>query len=226
MSISGLKKLLPFLHATHLPQATAMVVAITAAAALFGQHTWRLAFVFLAASAGQSLVGWLNDYLDAKNDLDLGRSNKPVVKNQLDVRKLKTPMLVAALLVVPFSLLAAGWLGGAAHLFAVSQGLIYDRYLARTKWSWLPYALAFGALPFFVAQSVSPTAWPSWQIIAASSLVGVIAHLLNALPDIEIDKKLGHSGLAVFLGVRKTKLTLLALFALAIPTLVYALIVQ
>jgi 4-hydroxybenzoate polyprenyltransferase len=208
--------------ATHFPQAAAMVLAITAAAALFGQHTWRLAFVFLAASCGQSLVGWLNDFLDAQNDINLERGNKPAVKNQLDVRLLKTPMLVASVLVVPFSLLAAGWLGGFAHLFAVSQGLIYDRYLARTSWSWVPYATAFGALPFFVAQSVALTAWPSWQIVAAAALVGVIAHLLNALPDIALDEKLGHSGLAVFLGAAKTKWMLVILFTLATSMLVWA----
>ena len=208
--------------ATHFPQAAAMVLAITAAAALFGQYTWRLAFVFLAASCGQGLVGWLNDFLDAQNDIKLERGNKPAVKNQLDVRLLKTPMLAAAVLVVPFSFLAGGWIGGLAHLFAVSQGVIYDRYLARTRWSWFPYATAFGALPFFVAQSVALTAWPSWQIVAAAALVGVIAHLLNALPDIALDEKLGHSGLAVFLGAAKTKWMLVILFALALPMLVWA----
>jgi 4-hydroxybenzoate polyprenyltransferase len=215
-------RLRPFIMATHFPQAAAMVATMTFATAILGQRGWPLVWVFLAASAGQALVGWLNDYLDASNDAELKRVDKPVVKNQLDVQKLKTPMLVAALLVAPFSLLAAGWVGGFAHIFAVGQGLIYDRFAARTWWSWVPYALAFAAIPVFVAQASARTAWPSWQFALACSLVGVIAHLLNALPDIAIDKQAGLGGLAVTLGTQRTIALTFILVAAAITMMFMA----
>jgi 4-hydroxybenzoate polyprenyltransferase len=41
-------------------------------------------------------------------------------------------------------------------------------------------------------------------MILLFALVGLIAHLLNALPDIAIDRKAGKGGLAVSLGRKRT----------------------
>jgi 1,4-dihydroxy-2-naphthoate octaprenyltransferase len=81
---------------------------------------------------------------------------------------------------------------------------MYNLYLARTTWSWIPYAVSFALLPFFVAQSASSDTWPTIPVVALSMLVGVVAHLINAIPDIDIDKTARIGGLAVALGRRNS----------------------
>jgi 4-hydroxybenzoate polyprenyltransferase len=63
-------------------------------------------------------------------------------------------------------------------------------------------------------------------MIVLFALIGLIAHLLNALPDIEIDRQAGKGGLAVSLG-RNYTLALTAVFSLfAIAVLLYMLLVS
>jgi 4-hydroxybenzoate polyprenyltransferase len=127
------------------------------------------------------------------------------------------------ILVVPLSILAAGWIGGLAHILAVTSAQLYNLYLSRNVWSWLPYAVSFALLPLFVAQSAAKTIWPELPMILLFSLVGVIAHLLNALPDIEIDRKAGKGGLVVSLGRTRTLWLASALICLAlVPLLILA----
>ena len=58
-------------------------------------------------------------------------------------------------------------------------------------------------------------------MILLFALVGVIAHLLNALPDIAIDREGGKDGLVVSLGRQKSLLLAAGLFALTICVLLY-----
>jgi 4-hydroxybenzoate polyprenyltransferase len=82
--------------------------------------------------------------------------------------------------------------------------LAYNFFLARTVWSWVPYAVSFALMPIFIAQAITPTLWPSLPVVLLSVLVGVTAHLLNAIPDIDIDRDTGWGGLAVSLGKRRS----------------------
>jgi 4-hydroxybenzoate polyprenyltransferase len=52
----------------------------------------------------------------------------------------------------------------------------------------------------------------------------VIAHIFNALPDFEIDKRVGYGGLVVYLGKKKS-LVLLAILSLALVALLFQLLV-
>ena len=114
------------------------------------------------------------------------------------------PILVSATLTIPLSFVAAGWIGGAAHIAAVASALAYNFFLARTVWSWVPYAVSFALMPLFIAQAASPSLWPTIPVVLLSVLVGVTAHLLNAIPDIAIDRNTGWGGLAVSLGKRRS----------------------
>lgn len=204
------------IRASHFPQTVAMVVLATVSSAIVGVSVWGLVHVAIAVLAGQLSVGWSNDYIDARLDVEIGRRNKPVVEPGLDPAVLKLPIAVALVLVGPLSFVAAGLVGGMAHLAAVAVAWVYNLYLARTLWSWLPYALAFALLPVFVAQATSSDLWPSISVVVLSSLVGVIAHILNAVPDIAIDKEAGVGGLAVSLGRRNATLVAIALIVVAI----------
>jgi 4-hydroxybenzoate polyprenyltransferase len=83
--------------------------------------------------------------------------------------------------------------------------------------SWLPYAVSFSLLPVFVFQTVG--IWPTWQIIVMACLVGVIAHLFNALPDLAIDRNAKLGGLVVSLGKTKTLVVLTLLMSVLLVLL-------
>ena len=198
------RRLRAIVAATHFPQALAMVLLMTIATAVCGGSWSAVALVLLASAAGQATVGWTNDVHDAAADRAAGRVNKPTVRGELRPEDLRAPILVSATLAIPLSFLAAGWVGGAAHIAAVVSALVYNFFLARTMWSWVPYAVSFALMPVFIAQAIAPTLWPSLPVVLLSVLVGVTAHLLNATPDIDIDRETGWGGLAVSLGKRRS----------------------
>lgn len=203
------------LVATHLPQALAMVAVMTVATVACGATWVDVVLVFLASAAGQATVGWTNDMHDAEADRDAERHRKPTVHGAIQTEDLRIPILVSASLTIPLSFFAAGWVGGAAHIAAVMSALVYNFFLARTVWSWVPYAVSFGLIPLFIAQASSTSLWPSIPVIALSILVGVIAHLFNAIPDIAIDRLAGWGGLAVSLGKTRSRIVLIVLMSLA-----------
>jgi 4-hydroxybenzoate polyprenyltransferase len=209
------------LRASHFPQTVAMILFLTAAAVITSAQGPNLALFIAAVLCGQLSVGWLNDFVDASLDGSVARSEKPLVAGTLQRSALKIPIAIAMIMVVPMSILAAGFIGGLAHILAVASAHVYNLYLSRTIWSWLPYAVSFGLLPLFVAQTASAELWPETAMIVLFSLVGVIAHLLNALPDIELDRKAGKGGLAVSLGRQKSLLLIAGLSAVAIGVALY-----
>jgi 4-hydroxybenzoate polyprenyltransferase len=214
--------LIPIIRASHFPQTVAMVAFATVSATIVGTSGLALVIVALAMLSGQLSIGWSNDYIDAQLDKNIDRRNKPVVTQGLDPAQLKIPIVVALVLVVPLSLVAAGFVGGVAHLAAVASAWIYNLYLARTVWSWLPYAVSFALLPLFIAQTASTETWPTIPVVALFALVGVIAHILNAIPDIAIDREAGVGGLAVSLGRPRS---LLAAAVLGSTTVLVAVLV-
>jgi 4-hydroxybenzoate polyprenyltransferase len=207
------------LAATHFPQALAMVLLMTISTAICGGTWWSVVLVLLASAAGQATVGWTNDVSDAKADRAAGRTKKPMVRGHVGPDDLRVPILVSASLTIPLSFLAAGWVGGAAHIAAVSSALVYNFWLSRTIWSWLPYAVSFALMTVFIAQASSPSLWPTWPVVCLSVLVGVIAHLFNAIPDIDMDRRMSLGGLAVSLGKRKSVVVAVVLIALAVACL-------
>jgi 4-hydroxybenzoate polyprenyltransferase len=201
--------------ATHFPQALTMVLLTTISSWVLGQRSFVLIFVFIAVASGQASIGWVNDRQDAKIDSVLNRVEKPLVGDSLQPSDLARPIQIATVLTVVFSFLAAGWIGGLAHILAVASAQIYNIYLARTIWSWLPYAISFGLLTLFVTQSSSLQLWPSRQLVLIAICVGVIAHVFNALPDMQRDKQSNLGGLVVALGKPKS-LAVAALLAAGI----------
>jgi 4-hydroxybenzoate polyprenyltransferase len=196
-----------------------MVLLMTVGTAVCGGSWSSVALVFLASAAGQATVGWTNDMYDAEADRAAGRVTKPTVRGDVRPDDLHLPILVSATLTIPLSFLAAGWVGGAAHIAAAASALTYNFFLARTVWSWVPYAVSFALMPVFIAQASSPTLWPTVPLIALSVLVGVTAHLLNALPDIDIDRDTGWGGLAVSLGKRRSMILSSVLVAVGLVCL-------
>lgn len=188
-----MKTIVPLVRASHF-QPTFAVTAITTALAIQvgrGLGAW---WVLLAVLTGQLSVGWSNDYFDRHRDSQSRRIDKPIVAGQVSASLVGTCAVVALILCVPLSLLS-GWQAGSLHLVAVSLAWAYNFKLKSTIASAVPYVIAFGLLPVFVTLGLTHHPWPRPWAIAAASLLGLGAHFVNVLPDLESDRHTGVNGL-------------------------------
>jgi 4-hydroxybenzoate polyprenyltransferase len=189
---------LALLRASHL-QPTVAVTAFSTALALGAGRRWRSSSVASAVLAGQLCVGWSNDVLDRDRDRRAGRSDKPIVVGEVSARTVGTAALAAGAACVPLSLLS-GRRAAAVHALAVASALAYNGGLKSTVASVAPYAVAFGALPAFVALGSDQGSWPSSSTMGAAALLGAGAHFVNTLPDLDDDTATGVRGLPHRLG--------------------------
>lgn len=107
---------------------------------------------------------------------------------------------VAALLVTVMLSLMCGWVAGFLHVLCVAAGWAYDLGVKATVWSWVSFTVAFGGLPGFVTLSDPGADVPPLWVVAAAALLGVGAHLVNVLPDLDDDKATGVRGMSHGLG--------------------------
>jgi 4-hydroxybenzoate polyprenyltransferase len=183
------------LRAAHLGPTVAvtLVVGLLAVSATLGPAT--LVLVVLTVLTGQLVIGWSNDLVDVRRDVQVGRADKPLVTGELSATVVRAALATAAAGSVLVSLLL-GWRAGLCHLLlVVGGGLAYNLGLKATAWSWLPYAVAFGSLPAVVTLAQDPPALPPWWMAAAGALLGVGAHFVNVLPDLADDAATGVRGL-------------------------------
>ncbi len=180
----------------------------------------RVALVVLAVLAGQLVIGWSNDLVDVRRDRQVGRTDKPLATGELSLRTVQVALAVAAVAAVVLSF-ALGWRAALVHLVAmVGGGVAYNLGLKSTRWSWAPYAVAFGLLPAVVTLAQEPPVWPPWSVVVAAALLGVGAHVVNVLPDLDDDAATGVRGLPHRLGHRTSQRVATAVLVLASVTLV------
>lgn len=104
----------------------------------------------------------------------------------------------------------------AAHATVVAMGWAYNLGLKSTVASGVPYAVAFGALPAFVVLALPGAGLPAAWLVAVGALLGVGAHLVNVLPDLEDDAGTGVRGMPHRLGRRATAALAPAVLAAAV----------
>jgi 4-hydroxybenzoate polyprenyltransferase len=149
---------------------------------------------------GQLSIGWSNDLHDAARDRINRRRDKPLVQDAWaePVVRLATVLALVACVILS---LACGVPAAVAHLvFGVAAGWLYNFWAKSTVWSPLPYAVAFAALPATVWLALPARALPPLWLLGAGALLGVGAHLLNTLPDLDEDVATGVVGLPHRLG--------------------------
>lgn len=190
-------------RACHPGPTVVMTVLITAVGGGLGWRGWGLVGLALCVLVGQLSVGWSNDAHDAITDTGVARTGKPVVAGLVSARALWIWAGSALAVSVVLSWVVAGWWGGTFHVIALAMAWMYNLRLSRTGWSWLPYAVAFIALPPFLSYGAGNAPPPLW-LLAVFPLIGVSAHLANALPDVVIDSASGLGGTAVRLGALRT----------------------
>jgi 4-hydroxybenzoate polyprenyltransferase len=193
------------LRASH-PGPTVAVTALTALLAVAAGHGLRTGLVVTAAvAAGQLTIGWSNDVIDASRDQQVGRADKPVARGEVSEVLVWRMIAVAAGACLVLSL-TCGLESAAVHLLlVVGSGWAYNLGLKGVAWSGLPYAIAFGALPAVVTLALPDPHWPPMWMVAAGALLGVGAHLLNALPDLADDAQTGVRGLPHLLGAPRLR---------------------
>jgi len=186
------------------PAPTVAVTALTAGLAALAGLPWGTGLLVVGAVfTGQLSIGWSNDALDAARDRVAGRTDKPVAAGRVPRRTVAAAAGVALVLTVVLSL-ALGLLPGLAALTVVACGWAYNLGLKGTWFSFVPYALAFGLLPAVATLPLPGSPWPAGWAMLAGALLGVAAHLLNVLPDLDDDLATGVRGLPHRLGRRTT----------------------
>lgn len=190
------------LRASHPGPAGAVTLAATLLALTWGASVGTSVVVGVAALAGQLTVGWSNDLVDRHRDRVSGRRDKPLAIGEVSPTTVRAAIVVALVAAVVASL-SLGVRPGALHLVLVATGWAYNLGLKRTVASWLPYAVCFGGLPVVVSLAVRDEPGPVW-IVVAGALLGTGAHLVNAVPDLEDDRRTGVVGLPHRLGARRS----------------------
>ena len=194
------------------------VVAVSVLSALLavsaGLSAGTTALVVGAVLSGQLSIGWSNDLIDVARDRSVGRSDKPLASGAVSTTSVRNACALAVTATVPLSL-ACGVIAGLVHLVLVAAGWAYNLGMKSTVWSWLPYAVAFGGLPWFVELARDASRIPPLWMLVAGALLGVGAHLVNVLPDLADDAATGVRGLPHRLGARWTPPVAVAALVLA-----------
>jgi 4-hydroxybenzoate polyprenyltransferase len=188
-------------RSTHPGPALAVVVLSLLLGVAAGLETGRLLLVGLAVLAGQLSVGWSNDLIDEARDRAVGRTDKPLAAGQVSTATVRIACGSALVATLVLSL-ACGLVAGTVHLLCVASAWSYNAGVKSTVWSWAPYAASFGGLVVFVSLAGEPARLPPWWAPVAAALLGVGAHLLNVLPDLDEDQATGVRGLPHRIGAR------------------------
>lgn len=204
------------LGACHLGPSLAVTVITGLLAAAAGASVARTGLVSVTVLVGQLSVGWSNDWIDAGRDAAVTRADKPVATGLVTRSQVAGAALIAVAATVPLSF-TLGASAGALHLLAVLSAWSYNLGLKATVWSWLPYAVTFGSLPSIVTLALPERTLAPWWAMAAGALLGIGAHLVNTLPDLDEDHATGIRGLPHRLGATATGI--LAPVVLVVATL-------
>ena len=210
-AIGGLLKASPF----------GPTLIVTSISWFFASYYWWEGPAFVIAFGvftGQLVVGWSNDLYDYEDDLKHNRVKKPLVAGLIS-RKYLTNWLC---FMVPFAFVAnllgpLGFKGGLVYMFGISMGVAYNFYFKYNRFSWLPYALAFAALPSCVAISKGVTP-PTWMWLGGA-IFGTAAHFINVIKDMDQDRASGIGGAPQRIGKRNSIVAAIVLIGLGILAL-------
>ncbi len=170
---------------------------------------------------GQLVVGWTNDLVDFESDKRENRSDKPLATGEISITTVVRATWIAIVVCVLFSLFGPlGFIGGSVHLLGVGFGVAYNFFFKFTKFSPLPYAIAFAALPssIMLSKSITP---PLWLALSGAGL-GIAAHFANVVKDFRRDSLSGLRSLPIVLGIRPSLIISGACFLLVSLNLFYA----
>lgn len=215
-------------RAAHPRQALGTALALGAAAALAGRPMREVGLVAGTVLVGQAILGWDNDLVDRERDARHERTGKPVAQGLLEAGTVWFTLLCAVLLVVPLSI-SAGTVAGVSYLVAVLVGVLANRLLRTGVFSWLPWAAQFALYPAYLAfggwNGQGTDTPPTVAMTALAALLGVVVHVLRALPGLVADNQDGWRHLPLRIALRTGAPRLLVLASVAAGLLVAAMLV-
>ncbi len=189
------------------PGPSLLVTAVTVGAAAMALHAappaavaLRLVLLMLPA---QFAIGAANDLADLRSD-GAAKPHKPLVRGAVP-RVLASGVVLGG---VTVSLAAAGSFGPAVlgcTVAGLGAGLLYDAGMKRGALSWLPWWVAFTALPLCAYTAVGRFSASLWWAVPLTLLLALSLHCANALPDIEGDRRSGIASLPAALGVARSR---------------------
>ena len=198
MLISVLARGYVFLRAAHFGP-TVIVTITTFLLAILQYSIIDALRVALAIFAGQLVVGWSNDFIDAPLDIAAQRTKKPIVSKELKPEQLKKSIVFALIAALLFSLFSPlGITGTLVHFLGILSATFYNLKLKPTILSPLPYIVSFGALPWaiYLPAENQPPLWLYLDFM----IIAVAFHFFNVLKDFQWDINQGILGLPQRLG--------------------------
>jgi 4-hydroxybenzoate polyprenyltransferase len=208
-----------FLRAAHFGP-TLIVTTITLVLALSQFSPIEALRVAIAIFAGQLVVGWSNDLIDAPLDIAAQRTKKPIVSKEINPEQLKKSILVALFAALLLSLSSPlGLTGTAIHFLGILSATFYNLKLKSTILSPIPYIVSFGALPWAIYLPVGNQP-PLWLFIDFM-LIAVAFHFFNVLKDFQWDINQGVLGLPQRLGRNVSSIVSISLVISAVLVLIF-----
>jgi 4-hydroxybenzoate polyprenyltransferase len=208
-----------FLRAAHFGP-TIIVTATTFLLALSQYSLIDALRVAIAIFAGQLVVGWSNDFIDAPLDIAAHRTKKPIVSKEINPEQLKKSILVALFVALILSLFSPlGLTGTLIHFLGILSATFYNLKLKSTIISPLPYIVSFGALPWaiYLPAGNQPPLW----LFIDFMLIAVAFHFFNVLKDFQWDINQGVLGLPQRLGRNSSLIISISLIVSAVLVLIF-----
>ena len=147
---------------------------------------------------GQIAIGASNEWIDREADA-LDKPQRPIPAGRIS--SLAALLLAGTGLLLMFACgVALGMWGLLLLVTGTGCGLLYNVWLKRTPWSWLPYLVALPLLPtwvWLVMDGFQPQLL--WLYPLGAAFV-VAIHLSQILPDIHADGSRGEHGIGVVVG--------------------------
>ena len=208
-----------FLRAAHFGP-TVIVTTITFLLALSQYLLIDSLRVAIAIFAGQLVVGWSNDFIDAPLDIAAQRTKKPIVSKEINPEQLKISIFGALFVALTLSLFSPlGLTGTLIHFLGILSATIYNFKLKPTILSPLPFIVSFGALPWaiYLPAGNQPPLW----LFIDFMLIAVAFHFFNVLKDFQWDINQGVLGLPQRLGRNASLVISISLVISAILVLIF-----
>ena len=199
-----------YIKATHF--GPTLLVCAAAFFLAFSQFTLGNSLeITLAIFCGQCTVGWSNELIDQESDRLANRMNKPLVAMIIHATTLRNLTFLSLGLALLLSLVGPlGLIGSAFHILGIGSAMAYNFGIKRTAFSFLPYLISFGAMPWAIykGNGKSPPLW----LYSAFALFTIAFHFLNVIKDMDNDREQAIFGLPQRLGTKISAIIAGALF--------------
>jgi len=208
-----------FLRAAHFGP-TVMVTTITFLLALSQFSPIDAIRVAIAIFAGQLVIGWSNDLVDAPLDIAAQRTKKPIVSKEIDPDQLRKSIVFTLFVALLLSLISPlGSIGTLIHFLGILSATLYNLKLKSTILSPLPYMISFGALPWaiYLPTGNQPPLW----LFIDFMLISVAFHFFNVLKDFQWDINQGVLGLPQRISKKASLVISISLVGSAVMVLIF-----